>query len=214
MTPAYAQHRLALQTLQSRQPTERWVLKTPNHLWHLDALLATYPDARVIWTHRDPGPVVTSLASLANAGQRPLTSRTRPPARRRGVEAQVCVRSQLGDVLRRRARRRAGASTSTTTRSWPIPLRRSARCTGTLRRGGDAAPRPAHAGVSRPPAAGRLRAPPLRPGRLRLDLRRPRRRIRGLRPALPDRAEHRQVPGAASSSSDARAAPGARDPGA
>lgn len=28
MTPAYAQHRLALQTLQSRQPTERWILKT------------------------------------------------------------------------------------------------------------------------------------------------------------------------------------------
>jgi hypothetical protein len=78
MTPAYAQHRLALQTLQSRQPTERWILKTPNHLWHLDAMLAAYPDARVIWTHRDPGPVVTSLASLANAGQRPLTSRTDP----------------------------------------------------------------------------------------------------------------------------------------
>ncbi|HWD54510.1 MAG TPA: sulfotransferase [Acidimicrobiales bacterium] len=78
MTPAYAQHRLALQTLQSRQPTERWVLKTPNHLWHLDALLSAYPEARIIWTHRDPGPVVTSLASLANAGQRPLTWRSDP----------------------------------------------------------------------------------------------------------------------------------------
>ena len=78
MTSAYDQHRLALQTLQSRQPTERWILKTPNHLWHLEALLAAYPDARIIWTHRDPGPVVTSLASLANAGQRPLTWRTDP----------------------------------------------------------------------------------------------------------------------------------------
>jgi Sulfotransferase family len=78
MGPAYAQHRLALQTLQSRQPTERWVLKTPNHLWHLDAMLASYPDARVIWTHRDPGPVVTSLASLANASQRLLSSRDDP----------------------------------------------------------------------------------------------------------------------------------------
>jgi hypothetical protein len=78
MGPAYAQHRLALQTLQSRQPTERWVLKTPNHLWHLDAMLACYPDARVIWTHRDPGPVVTSLASLANASQRLLSRRTDP----------------------------------------------------------------------------------------------------------------------------------------
>jgi len=78
MTPAYAQHRLTLQTLQSRQPTQRWILKTPNHLWHLDAMLAAYPDARVIWTHRDPGPVVTSLASLVNAGQRLLTARSDP----------------------------------------------------------------------------------------------------------------------------------------
>ncbi len=78
MTPAYAQHKLALQTLQSTQPTERWILKTPNHLWHLSALYDTYPDARVIWTHRDPGPVITSLASLANAGQRPQTSRLDP----------------------------------------------------------------------------------------------------------------------------------------
>jgi hypothetical protein len=78
MKPAYDQHRVALQTLQSRQPTDRWILKTPNHLWDLDAMFAAYPDARVIWTHRDPGPVVTSLASLANAAQRPLTSRTDP----------------------------------------------------------------------------------------------------------------------------------------
>jgi hypothetical protein len=78
MGPAYAQHLLALQALQSARPAGRWVLKTPNHLWDLDALLASYPDARIVWTHRDPGPVVTSLASLANAGQRPLTSRTDP----------------------------------------------------------------------------------------------------------------------------------------
>jgi hypothetical protein len=78
MAPAYAQHKLTLQTLQSTQPTERWVLKTPMHLWHLDALYTAYPDARVIWTHRDPGPVITSLASLANAGQRPQTSRQDP----------------------------------------------------------------------------------------------------------------------------------------
>ena len=78
MAPAYAQHKFALQALQSVQPTKRWVLKTPNHLWDLDALHTAYPDARIIWTHRDPGPVVTSLASLANAGQRPLTSRADP----------------------------------------------------------------------------------------------------------------------------------------
>jgi hypothetical protein len=78
MTPAYAQHRLALQAFQTAQPTQRWVLKSPNHLWCLGTMLATYPDARVIWTHRDPGTVVTSLASLVNTSQRPLTSRTEP----------------------------------------------------------------------------------------------------------------------------------------
>jgi hypothetical protein len=78
MRPAYAQHRLALQALQSTQPTERWVLKTPNHLWCLETLLGTYPDARVIWTHRDPGKVITSLASLVNALQRMFTHRRDP----------------------------------------------------------------------------------------------------------------------------------------
>ena len=104
MTPAYDQHRLALQTLQSRQPTERWILKTPNHLWHLEALLATYPDARIIWTHRDPGPVITSLASLANAGQRPLTSRTDPRPTAEEWKRKCAFALELGGGLRREGR--------------------------------------------------------------------------------------------------------------
>ena len=75
MTPAYAQHKLALQALQAAQPTGRWVLKTPNHLWCLETLRASYPDARIIWTHRDPGKVITSLASLVNTLQHMFTNR-------------------------------------------------------------------------------------------------------------------------------------------
>jgi len=75
MRPAYVQHKMALQALQSAQPTERWVLKSPNHLWCLETLVETYPDARIIWTHRDPGKVITSLASLNNALQRMFTDR-------------------------------------------------------------------------------------------------------------------------------------------
>jgi hypothetical protein len=78
MTPAYVQHRRSLQTLQAAQPTERWILKTPNHLWCIATLLETYPDARIIWTHRDPGPVMTSLASLVNTLQRMFTHRQDP----------------------------------------------------------------------------------------------------------------------------------------
>jgi hypothetical protein len=53
-----------LQLLQWRNPG-RWVLKSPCHLWHLRALLAAYPDALLVQTHRDPLKVVSSLTSLA-----------------------------------------------------------------------------------------------------------------------------------------------------
>ncbi|MGH7289227.1 MAG: sulfotransferase family protein [Myxococcota bacterium] len=67
MRPAFAVHRLVLQILQSRLPTERWALKTPQHLWCLPALCEAYPGARLIWTHRDPAAVVGSVASLNQA---------------------------------------------------------------------------------------------------------------------------------------------------
>lgn len=70
MRGAYAMHRLALQVLQSRIPTPAWSLKTPQHLWSLDTLLEFYPDARIVWTHRDPVKVVTSVASLNTSLQR------------------------------------------------------------------------------------------------------------------------------------------------
>jgi hypothetical protein len=60
----YASHRRQLQYLQWRCPAGHWVLKSPGHLWALDALLAEYPDACVVQTHRDPLQVVASLASL------------------------------------------------------------------------------------------------------------------------------------------------------
>jgi Sulfotransferase family len=61
-TPIYDWHRRMLQTLQWARPTERWVVKAPSHLSHLDLLFATYPDVRVVMTHRDPLRVVGSLA--------------------------------------------------------------------------------------------------------------------------------------------------------
>ena len=62
MSSAYRFHRAALQVLQSHAPG-RWVLKMPAHAYFIDALLEEYPDARIIWTHRDP---VTSVASFMN----------------------------------------------------------------------------------------------------------------------------------------------------
>lgn len=64
MRPAYRYHRQMLQLLQWRAPRERWVLKAPSHMAALDALLALYPDARIVQTHRDPLQVMGSVASI------------------------------------------------------------------------------------------------------------------------------------------------------
>ncbi len=65
MAPAYRWHRAFLQHLQSGHAGGRWLLKSPAHLWHLGALMAEYPDAVVIQTHRDPLKVVASVSALA-----------------------------------------------------------------------------------------------------------------------------------------------------
>ena len=50
---AYRYHRIFLQHLQSGV-SGQWLLKSPAHLWTLDALVETYPDAVIVQTHRDP----------------------------------------------------------------------------------------------------------------------------------------------------------------
>ncbi len=64
LAPAYDYHRRFLQLLQWRYPAERWVLKSPGHLWSLEEMLAAYPDVQLIQTHRDPLKTTSSLASL------------------------------------------------------------------------------------------------------------------------------------------------------
>lgn len=64
MAPAYALHRHVLQALQAYTPRPWWVLKAPPHLWWPEALFDAYPDARLVVTHRDPGEVMASNASL------------------------------------------------------------------------------------------------------------------------------------------------------
>ncbi|MGH8979178.1 MAG: sulfotransferase family protein [Acidimicrobiia bacterium] len=66
MAPAYEWHRVFLQHLQSRHMTARWILKSPGHIWCLGALLAEYPDALLVQTHRDPLRIIASLGSLVS----------------------------------------------------------------------------------------------------------------------------------------------------
>jgi hypothetical protein len=62
--PLYRWHRIYLQHLQSEHAADRWLIKSPAHLWHLAALMAEYPDAVIIQTHRDPLKVITSISAL------------------------------------------------------------------------------------------------------------------------------------------------------
>jgi hypothetical protein len=62
--PVYEEYRRQLQFLQWRRPGRYWILKSPLHLWGLDALLRIFPDARVIQTHRHMSKVIASVCSL------------------------------------------------------------------------------------------------------------------------------------------------------
>jgi hypothetical protein len=62
---AYGWHMPHLQLLSYRQPATTWLLKAPAHMGSLGELLRVYPDARVVFTHRDPLESVASTARLA-----------------------------------------------------------------------------------------------------------------------------------------------------
>lgn len=64
LRPAYQFHKQMLQHLQWRCPGDRWALKAPSHLGQLEPLLAVYPKARIVFTHRDPLKVIPSVASV------------------------------------------------------------------------------------------------------------------------------------------------------
>jgi hypothetical protein len=63
--PAYERHRANLALIGLPDAGRRWVLKNPSHLFALDALMAVYPDALVVQTHRSPRSAVASACSLS-----------------------------------------------------------------------------------------------------------------------------------------------------
>lgn len=67
-TEDYRWLKRTLQVLQYRRPRKRWVLKSPCHLWSLPTLVDTFPDAKIVWTHRDPMAVMASYCSLVEVG--------------------------------------------------------------------------------------------------------------------------------------------------
>jgi len=75
MRPAYAEYATLLKLRLSRVPAQQLVLKCPEHLWFIDALLDTFPDACIVWTHRDPYPTIASYCSLMSMQWRTLFGR-------------------------------------------------------------------------------------------------------------------------------------------
>jgi sulfotransferase family protein len=73
---AYRFHKRFLQHLQHQAARGgRWVLKCPDHVFALAAIHAVYPDARLVFVHRDPLAVLLSVARLTEVLRRPFTRR-------------------------------------------------------------------------------------------------------------------------------------------
>ncbi len=72
MTSAYEYHKRFLQLLQADAPGV-WNLKMPSHCLWLDTIKQVYPDARFVWTHRDPFTAIGSFCSIISMGHRGFT---------------------------------------------------------------------------------------------------------------------------------------------
>ena len=73
---AYRFHKRFLQHLQhQRGGAGRWVLKCPDHIFALSALRSVYPDANLVFVHRDPVAVLASVARLTEVLRRPFSRR-------------------------------------------------------------------------------------------------------------------------------------------
>ncbi len=104
MVRSYEFHRKFLQHLQSKYRKKRWALKSPAHLPAIDELLEVYPDALIIHTHRDPGYVMPSLASLHYAFRGMNSDSVNPARIGRNVMDAWSIHLQRAVEARRRHR--------------------------------------------------------------------------------------------------------------
>jgi hypothetical protein len=76
----YAYLKKVLQVVTSRRGPNHWVLKSPQHLEQIPALLATFPDATFAVTHRDPVSVIQSAITMLAYGDRMRRNTVEPEA--------------------------------------------------------------------------------------------------------------------------------------
>lgn len=93
-----------LKMLQWQRPGERWLLKSPCHLWALDTLVEMFPDCSIIITHRNPLECITSYASMMAAmmpGRKDLDKTKLGPVvmeyLARKLEASLIARKKFGE---------------------------------------------------------------------------------------------------------------------
>jgi hypothetical protein len=77
-TPSYAYLKTVLQALQWLRGGTRWVLKSPQHIEQFGPLMAVFPDATVVVTHRDPVAVTTSVVTMLSYTARLQVARPDP----------------------------------------------------------------------------------------------------------------------------------------
>ena len=75
---AYGYLLTLLKILAWQRSRDAWVLKTPQHLEHLDVVLKTLPEATVVQTHRDPDAAVASFCSMVAHTRGMLSDRVDP----------------------------------------------------------------------------------------------------------------------------------------
>ena len=74
MTSTYQYHKRFLQLLQADAPGH-WNLKMPSHALWLETLLKIYPDAQLVWAHRDPFTATSSFCSILSMAHRGYTGK-------------------------------------------------------------------------------------------------------------------------------------------
>jgi hypothetical protein len=109
----------SLQVLSLTDPMDHpptWVLKHPGNLFYLEAIFQVFPDARIVWCHRDPATALGSMCSMAESLHRlhlvPAAVRTRQIGAQwlellaagidRARDARVALTSGAGPVRARR----------------------------------------------------------------------------------------------------------------
>jgi hypothetical protein len=105
MTDSYREYKQCLQVMSQRRPESGYVLKCPDHLWFVDSVMDVFPDACVVWTHRDPVASIASYCSLISLNWRLMYGKFDPIEIGQhieerfltGVERAMAARDKLGE---------------------------------------------------------------------------------------------------------------------